>query len=184
MRYVGIDPGFSGAIAAIYDDRPAIVLDMPVLDVGNPGEMVDAAALRMMLLEMNADLVTIEYAQAMPRIEGSTKRGMGATSAFKFGKAYGQILACVQIIAVRWQLVTPAKWKNFYGIPGKDKERARALALQKFPELHPDLARKRDHNRAEALLIAQYGKIHAHATPKPRAVRKAAPVGAPGDRLL
>jgi crossover junction endodeoxyribonuclease RuvC len=42
-------------------------------------------------------------------------------------------------------------------LPGKDKERARQLALEKFPGAHAALSRRRDHGRAEASLLALYG---------------------------
>jgi crossover junction endodeoxyribonuclease RuvC len=47
-------------------------------------------------------------------------------------------------------------WKRFWHLPGKDKEAARQKALQLFPDAHAALARKRDHGRGEAALIALY----------------------------
>jgi crossover junction endodeoxyribonuclease RuvC len=50
--------------------------------------------------------------------------------------------------------VVPTVWKKAMGLAGKDKEAARLKACGLFP--HAGLSLKKDHNRAEALLLADY----------------------------
>jgi crossover junction endodeoxyribonuclease RuvC len=83
--------------------------------------------------------------------------GQGVSSTFKFGRATGAIEATIALCSVPVEIVEPSAWKRFWKLPGKDKEAARQKALQLFPDAHAALARKRDHNRAESLLIALYG---------------------------
>jgi crossover junction endodeoxyribonuclease RuvC len=60
---------------------------------------------------------------------------------------------------VSLKYVPPQTWKKFHGIPPKsDKEYSRGLVMQMRPDLAKELARKKDHNRAEAVLIALYGQ--------------------------
>src|SRR5262249_31888111 len=91
----------------------------------------------------------IERAQAMPK--------QGASSGFKYGRATGAlegVLACCEIATT---IVEPSVWKKFHQLRGGDKEAARQRALQLFPASHALLARKKDHGRAEAALVALYG---------------------------
>ena len=148
MKTIGIDPGISGAIA-FYDTagpNRARVYDLPTVGVG-ASQMLDGAGLFDTIVRWKADEVVVEYAAAMPK--------QGVSSVFKFGKGYGQILSAIQISGLPWLVVPAAKWKRFYGL-GTDKEMSRALALRLFPELRDELVLKKNHQRAEALLIARY----------------------------
>jgi len=91
----------------------------------------------------------IERAQAMPR--------QGSSSGFKYGRAVGAIEATVALCSIPMEIVEPSAWKRFWHLPGKDKEAARQKAVQLFPGAHAVLARKRDHGRSEAMLVALYG---------------------------
>jgi hypothetical protein len=51
-------------------------------------------------------------------------------------------------------IVEPSGWKKFHQLRGGDKEGGRQRALMLFPAAHTLLARKKDHGRAEACLIA------------------------------
>lgn len=170
MRTIGIDPGISGAIALYDTAGRARVEDLPTVGIG-PSEMLDAAAVYDTILLWKADEVVIEYAGSMPK--------QGVSSAFKFGKGYGQLLACIQISGLPFNVVQPRKWKVFYRL-GPDKEMSRAAALRLFPDLHDQLNLKMHHQRAEALLIARY--LHdAHASDRGRD-RPGTPLATPGDR--
>ena len=81
----------------------------------------------------------------------------GVASGFKYGRAVGAIEAALALCAIPTEIIEPAVWKRYWHLPGKDKEAARQKALQLFPGAHAMLARKRDHGRAEAMLIALYG---------------------------
>jgi hypothetical protein len=86
------------------------------------------------------------YSQAMPR--------QGASSGFKYGRAVGAIEAVIALCGIPLTIIEPTAWKKFHGLRGSDKEANRQRALQLFPAGHSMLARKKDHGRAEAALIA------------------------------
>jgi len=110
----------------------------------------------------------IERAQAMPK--------QGASSGFKYGRAVGAIEAVIACCAIPLTIVEPSMWKKFHALRGGDKEAGRQRALQLFPSAHALLARKKDHGRAEAALIAlsdlhQFNRIPAKQHPPPDGLR-------------
>ena len=150
---VGIDPGASGAIALI--DRAGgrvAVWDMPTKLVGvrKKRRVVDNAALALLLFREVPEkvLAAIETVNSMPQ--------EGVASAFSFGRAYGVALGVVCGLGMPMVEVEPQAWKKFHGLIKKDKEASRLLAIERFPVVKVALARKKDHGRAEALLIADY----------------------------
>lgn len=139
--YLGIDPGAStGAYGWISDDF-AHVDDLPVV-AGN----VDAAAFHRALKVIKPTIAIIEKVSVMP--------GQGIASGFKFGKSVGLVMGVLACHGISIIEVTPAKWKGYFHL-GKDKEKSRALAVRLFPQLQ-GLDHKKDHGRAEALLIARW----------------------------
>lgn len=148
---VAFDPGLSGACAMISVSPQsgrilqAQVFDLPTMGAGsrrvlNGSEL--AAHLRY------TDHAVVENVHAMPK--------QGVSGVFRFGTAFGQILGVLQALMISYELVEPAKWKREMRLPGgKGKgEASRQRALQLYPRLSKDLSRKKDHNRAEALLLA------------------------------
>jgi crossover junction endodeoxyribonuclease RuvC len=152
MRVLGVDPGINGGLSVIeITDAAAPVLvgciDIPVIGFGAK-ERVDVAAIRNFIEEHKPIRALIERAQAMPR--------QGASSGFKYGRAVGAIEATIALCSLPAEIIEPSTWKRHWHLPGKDKESGRQKALQLFPNAHAALARKRDHGRAEAALIALY----------------------------
>lgn len=147
----GIDPGYKTGGVALYN--PVLdwyeVHDLPTYDSGG----VDLVALADILNSDNVRYVFIEKQQAMPK--------QGVSSTFKLGYAFGQIVGMMQLWEqVSFSLVPPSKWKRELGVPpGKDG--ARMLAQREFPKVAKQLTRKKDEHRAEALLIAKYGRNYA-----------------------
>jgi crossover junction endodeoxyribonuclease RuvC len=153
MIVAGIDPGIRGGLAVVeITDGAAPVLveciDIPVVGTGAK-ERVDVATIRNFIDRHKPIRALIERAQAMPQ--------QGASSGFKFGRATGAIEAAITLCSIPVEIVEPSVWKRFWRLPGKDKESSRQKALQLFPAAHAALARKKDHGRAEAALIAPYG---------------------------
>lgn len=154
--FLGIDPGFSsGAIAAVSPEGPE-VHDMPTIK----GKGINVHALAAILNAIPADHAYIEHVASMPK--------QGVSTTFKFGYGVGQIHAALALANIPYTLVTPQAWKKHHKLvkaKGEGttafKERARCRALQLFPSLSGDLARKKDADRAEALLIAAYGQSEA-----------------------
>ena len=155
MKIIGIDPGLSGALARLEvangDVTLVEVIDVPIVGSGAK-QAVDVIQLQEWLLRHGPRHAFLERAQAMPK--------QGASSGFKYGRAVGAIEAAITLCSIPVEIVEPPAWKRFWKLPGKDKESARQKALQLFPTAHTALARKRDHGRAEASLIALYGMLH------------------------
>jgi len=159
MKILGVDPGIKGgcAIVMIHDGaKPNVVdiIDIPVVGIGAK-ERVDVLALRTWIETHKPDHAVIERAQAMPK--------QGASSGFKYGRAVGAIEALIMCCAVPLTIIEPTAWKKFHQLRGSDKEASRQRALMLFPSAHALLARKKDHGRGEAALIALYGANHGAA---------------------
>lgn len=143
---VGIDCGYRTGGVALVGDGWAEVHDLPTYSEGG----VDVNALMDIITSAgDVDHIYVEKQQAMPR--------QGVSSTFKLGLGYGQIIATCAMARAPYTLVTPVSWKRSMNLP-KDKDAARRLAQQWFPALTERLKRKKDEHRAEALLIAMYGK--------------------------
>jgi len=150
MKILGVDPGIHGgcAIVMVQDGaKPDVVdiIDIPVAGV-KAKERVDVLALRDWIQQYKPDHAVIERAQAMPK--------QGASSGFKYGRATGAIEAVIACCEIPLTIIEPTAWKKFHQLRGGDKEGGRQRALQLFPAAHALLARKKDHGRAEAALIA------------------------------
>lgn len=159
--FVGIDPGMTGAIGIIDVAENSITTwDMPLVKARNGKNLLNIPALADMLRIVQgkmhnaqwkegagAEPIKLEAVHAMPK--------QGVTSSFNFGMGYGAIQGVIQTLGMPMQLVTPQKWKRAAGLIGADKDYARTLALQLWPDA--DLDRKKDIGRADALLIARYG---------------------------
>jgi len=155
MIYIGIDPGFSGAIA-FYAPKENIVsiYDMPVYQNAKGKTEINLYELHE-ILEPETDephMAIIEQVAAM--------RGQGVTSMFRFGQSYGVTQMAVAAHKIPMQFVTPAKWKSYLGL-SRDKGVSRSLATQRFPKQADLFKRVKDDGRAEAALLALYGKLSA-----------------------
>ena len=152
---IGIDPGLTGAIAALdYEGRPLAVYDMPVQAYGRGKKQINAHELASILYEIDdrynlGSTVWIERVSAMP--------GQGVTSMFTFGEGCGVIRGVISTMRLPFQYVTPQSWKKFCGLRGTEKDYARTRARQLIPDAVHMLTRKKDIGRADALLIAYYG---------------------------
>ena len=152
MYTIGIDPGLTGGVAVLDADRILQGLaDTPTLTVKvqrGTRQVYDAPGL-VELLRPYAGLhshVTIEEAQPMP--------GQGTWSTFITGYGMGIWVGILATLELPYTCVRPSVWKRSLAL-GKDKEASRLRAMQLFPDA--DLRRKKDHGRAEALLLAYYG---------------------------
>jgi crossover junction endodeoxyribonuclease RuvC len=147
-RALGIDPGINGGLAVIESAKVIDAIDVPVIGSAAK-ERVDGIAIREWIEEHRPSFAFIERAGAMPK--------QGSSSGFKYGRAAGALEATIALSGIPIQIIEPAVWKRALRLSGKDKEAARQRALELFPAAHALLARKRDHGRAEAILIAMYG---------------------------
>ena len=162
MRIIGIDPGISGAIGIVTATAAYVdVHDMPTMLANKTGnkQQVNVAEvariLRAILLETPGCLAIMERVTAMPSIPGQdgARRGMGAASAFMFGKCCGHIEGVLAALGIPVEFVTPTQWKRTLNLSA-DKEAARAFAQSIYPTA--PLGLKKHHGRAEALLVAKW----------------------------
>ena len=152
MMYIGIDPGFTGAVAFYSpQDSWVDIHDMPTVTNPKGKTIVDLYALHA-LLDISAMgkpfTAILEHVAARP--------GQGAPATFRFGQGYGALEMGLAAHKIPVRYVTPTKWKKHFGL-SKDKGASRGLAQQRFPQLAHVFSRVKDDGRAEAALIALYG---------------------------
>lgn len=147
MIVIGIDVGFSGAIAILNNTKIKDLIDMPILKVSKKTHL-DANRVKNIMIDSKAEHVFIEKAQAMP------KQGIASTASYM--KSAGIIEGVCVGLGIPYTLVTPQAWKKemMQGM-GKEKEASIFRAKQLYPDI--DFPRKKDHGKADALLIALYG---------------------------
>lgn len=147
MRVIGIDPGKTGAIALICTDLGVLgLLDMPIA-----GKEVSPQLIGSWLRDWagrDVNLCVIEDVRSSPQ--------MGVVSAFNFGRSKGVIEGAVAACRFPVEKVTPAKWKRDMRL-SSDKDEARAMALEMWPDAADEFSRKKDADRAEACLLAVWG---------------------------
>ena len=173
---IGIDPGLDGAFASIaMDTHEATFFDMPTLEVVTAGKkrrQVNAQAivcwLRSHAQRATAISVVMEKQQAMPFRGGGKPcpkcgqmKSQGVVSTGTTMMNYGLLLGILAAIELPFDLVAPQTWKRaMLKDMGSDKDASRLRAIQLCPSMAGELRRKKDHGRAEALLIATYGIRH------------------------
>jgi len=147
-KFLGADPGLSGAMAIVEltNGVPVLVDTVNMPTTGSDRKRrVDAIAVAEWITAHGPSQAFVERAQALPR--------QGASSGFSYGRSVGVVEAVVALHRIPMQLIEPSVWKRKLHLHGGDKEGARALALRLFPQQHALLARKSDHHRAEAALL-------------------------------
>jgi len=150
---IGIDPGLTGGVGIISTrGGPAESLDMPTFAYSSAGSVkraVSCPALASILSRYSdfSPLLYMERVNAFP--------GQGVSSMFSLGMSFWGVAGVAAGLGIPVQLVEPRAWKKHFGL-GPDKDQARGLASRLYPGV--DLSRKKDHGRAEALLIARYGQ--------------------------
>jgi crossover junction endodeoxyribonuclease RuvC len=149
--FAGIDTGVTGAIAML-DEAGALIAvhDLPIIRDGRLS-WIDAPSLISLLIEQRAGkqmCATVERTHTMPR--------NGSQAAFSQGCTLGSVLATLQAASVSVTLVAPNTWKKAAGLIGQDKDTSLHRARLRWPTASLD--RQKDHNRAEAILIAEHGR--------------------------
>jgi crossover junction endodeoxyribonuclease RuvC len=154
VMILGVDPGIHGAVAALDGREIVLLADFPMHVVAAKGRG-DRAELDVHSLHaLIAELGPIEHAF----VERVTARpGDGSVSMFRFGQACGAIYATLAVMKIPTTFVLPRAWQRHHGI-GPTPDAARQRAVQLYPQIAPQLARKADGNRADALLVACYGQ--------------------------
>lgn len=168
MVVIGIDGGVSGAIAFMYDDAPPVVADLPTMatDGGAFKNRIHGPTLSKLLTQHCAGHTSVR-----PFIESISSGGMGRGNANSVGSQYDSFATVRCVMEMRGMVLvdlSPARWKSMYGLVNrrntpvenqKGKKDSLVLARDLFPDLAQSMLRRvEDHNRAEALLIANFAK--------------------------
>lgn len=154
--FVGIDPGLTGAVAAITADGALLALEaIPTAPHGKT-KRVCGRSLRQMLEGIGLDRVALAVIEQV-----ASRPGQGAPSIFTFGRAYGSAEAILSALELPTDYVTPATWKRAFGLTGGTA--GKAESVRKATDLFPALAGHRKgkgptHDQAEAVLLAEYAR--------------------------
>jgi len=145
MKILGIDPGSVSAAMAIIDTENPFEGVVMCENVPVVNRQVDVNGFRRLLLDNRPDVAIIETVGAMPK--------QGVSSAFRFGVGVGLLRGVVQSLNIPLHEVAATKWKKYFGLDS-DAEKSRARASALYPSAN--LRLKKDHNKAEAILLAFY----------------------------
>ena len=153
MIIIGIDPGINGAISIIENKKISEDYDTPTMIDGkkNKRQINGAQVTNIFKERLNGEkevVVVVEHVNAMP--------GQGVTSMFNFGQSFGVIKGICAALNLPIYFVRPAKWKKHFNLIKTNKDASRTKVIEAYPEISSKLHRKKDSNRADAILIALY----------------------------
>ena len=153
MRIIGIDPGLSGAIAILEDNKVIELFDIPVMSDGKKNKRQLNSAHLVKLIKDNIKgsqdvSMVVEQVNAMP--------GQGVTSMFNFGQTFGAIKGICAALGLPIFFVRPAKWKKHFELINSSKDASRTKAIEMYPQISGKLSKKKDVNKSDAILIARY----------------------------
>ena len=155
MLIIGIDPGISGSICFLLDGKILEVLEMPTMAEGKKnkkqinGSQIYNEINRVITKIQNQEVrVVIEQVSAMP--------GQGVTSMFNFGQSFGILKGICSAMKLPMYFVRPAKWKKYFNLINSEKDASRTKAIEIFPYFSQELSKKKDANKADAILIASF----------------------------
>ena len=155
MLIIGIDPGISGSICFLDNGKILDVIDMPIMTDGkknkkqvNGSQVYNEVTKRIKQFEKNQIRVVIEHVSAMP--------GQGVTSMFNFGQSFGILKGICTAMQLPMYFVRPTKWKKYFNLLNSEKDASRTRVIEIFPYFSSQLSRKKDSNKADAILIASF----------------------------
>ena len=155
MLIIGIDPGITGSICFFQDGKITDVIEMPNMPEGKKNKkQVNGAQIYYEISSRIRDIkkedikVIIEQVSAMP--------GQGVTSMFNFGQSFGILKGICSAMQLPMYFVRPTKWKKYFNLINSEKDASRTKAIEVFPYFSSELSRKKDSNKADAILIASF----------------------------
>ena len=155
MLIIGIDPGISGSICFFQDGKIIDVIEMPTMTEGkknkkqvNGSQIFNEISGRIKKVDNKDIKVIIEQVSAMP--------GQGVTSMFNFGQSFGILKGICSAMQLSMYFIRPAKWKKYFSLINSEKDASRTRAIEIFPYFSSQLSRKKDSNKADAILIASF----------------------------
>jgi len=153
MIIIGIDPGITGAISVLENKKVIEVHETPTMIDGKKNKrQVNGAQITNIIKEIISNnkevVVVVEHVNAMP--------GQGVTSMFNFGQSFGVIKGICSALGIPIYFVRPTKWKKHFNLIKTNKDASRTKVIEIYPEISSKLSRKKDSNKADAILIAKY----------------------------
>jgi len=155
MLIIGIDPGISGSICFFKDGKILDVVEMPTMTDGkknkrqvNGSQIYNEIKKKIDVVSEEDIRVVIEHVTAMP--------GQGVTSMFNFGQSFGILKGICSAMRLPMYFVRPAKWKKYFSLINSEKDASRTRAIEIFPYFSSQLSKKKDTNKADAILIASF----------------------------
>jgi len=155
MLIIGIDPGITGAICFFENGEVKDVIDMPTMAEGkknkrqiNGRQIFNEITSRIKIYNSKYINVVVEQVSAMP--------GQGVTSMFNFGQSFGVIKGICAAMQLPIFFIRPAKWKKHFDLINSQKDASRTKAIEMFPKISSILSKKKDTNKADAILIASF----------------------------
>ena len=155
MLIIGIDPGISGSICFFVDGKITHIIEMSTMAEGkknkrqvNGSQIYNEISKRLKNFDKQNVRVIIEQVSAMP--------GQGVTSMFNFGQSYGILKGICSAMQLPMYFVRPAKWKKYFNLLNSEKDASRTKAIEIFPYFSSQLSKKKDSNKADAILIASF----------------------------
>ena len=155
MLIIGIDPGINGAICLFKDGKIVDVFEMPKMAVGkknksqvNASQIFNEIQKAVEGEDKTKVIAVIEQVSAMP--------GQGVTSMFNFGQSFGILKGICSAMQLPMFFVRPAKWKKYFNLINSQKDASRTRVIEIFPYFSTQLSKKKDSNKADAILIASF----------------------------
>ena len=153
MMIIGIDPGLSGAVAILKDNKVLNIFDMPVMSEGKKNKKQLNSAQLVNIIKDNTKndveiAVVVEQVNAMP--------GQGVTSMFNFGQTFGAIKGVCAALNLPIFFVRPSKWKKHFELINSSKDSSRTKVIEMYPSLSNQLTKKKVVNKSDAILIAKF----------------------------
>ena len=155
MLIIGIDPGISGSICFFEDGKIIDVIEMPTMADGkrnkrqvNGSQIYNEILKKINKTEKQNIRVIIEQVSAMP--------GQGVTSMFNFGQSFGILKGICSAMQLPMYFIRPTKWKKYFSLINSEKDASRTKAIEMFPFFSSQLSKKKDSNKADAILIASF----------------------------
>ena len=155
MLIIGIDPGISGSICFFENGQIIEVIEMQTMKEGtkkkkqvNGAQIYNEISQKINQKDKQNIRVVIEQVSAMP--------GQGVTSMFNFGQSFGILKGICSAMQLPMYFVRPSKWKKYFGLIKSEKDASRTRAIEMFPYFSSHLSKKKDSNKADAILIASF----------------------------
>ena len=155
MLIIAIDPGISGSLCFFEEGKIIDIIEMPNMAAGkknkrqvNGAQIYNEISLRIKNFQKDDIKVVIEQVSAMP--------GQGVTSMFNFGQSFGVLKGICSAMQLPMYFVRPAKWKKYFNLINTKKDASRTKAIEIFPYISAQLSKKKDSNKADAILLASF----------------------------